>query len=242
MSLTSPATSAGLSPAAASFQDQQVWVPLRDPGPSHSEPAGAPVIQMSVTQSDCLPPIPPHRQRDGLWQAAAASHVTDTHLSPCGIHRDVPLRLPFDTWCITWSKNTAYVHGHKRGWCFFSSLLTLKLLWWDSELTDWAKHQVWDQGSASNGSALFFASSWCLLNVVVMLLREDQNRIKQKVFQNAAAFLFLCARLQKELKLLSWSLWAALKASLKITRLVNGCCRYLHMFNWIPVSTCALPG
>lgn len=212
-------------PAAAA----SVLVPLRDPGPCHSEPAP------SGGAKGCWCSCHPHPQkcnparlsplaalwstggvtsaREPLWKAAEACHVTD--------HGHVPLRFPFDTWCVTWS--------HLMCMDAQAALMGSRSL-----LTDWAEHQAshrsGHQTTVSNGSALFFASrAWCLLNIFVMLLHEDQTGLGISFFKMLLLFLS-CRR--------SWSLWAGLKASLKITRLVNTRCNYLH----ISIEFLSLPG
>lgn len=147
--LTSPVTSAGLSPAAASFLGLQISVPLRDPGPSHSQPAlsgGAEGFWSSCDPDpDKCDPIRlsapaglwstvivtpqrlPGRQRDRLWKAAEACHVTDTHLSP------------------PWNTQMSY-------WGFYLIPGASVLMGIRSLMRDWAKHQVSDLSSGSGFS------------------------------------------------------------------------------------------
>lgn len=199
--LTSPATSAGLSSAAASFLGLQISVPLRDPGPSHSQPAlsgGAEGFWSSCDPDpDKCDPIRlsppaglwstvvvtpqrlPGRQRDRLWKAAEACHVTDTHLSPPWNTQRCPTEVSI--WYLV----------HLFWW--------ESDLWWETGQSTKSQIRAVDQGSVSNGSALFFASRCsmsfkCLCDAAA----PGPNWIRQKVFQNADAFIF-CRR--------SWNSW-----------------------------------
>lgn len=156
-------TPTGLSPAAASFLGQQISVPLRDPGPSHSEPA-------------------------------EACHVTDTHLSPPWNKQ----RCLCDTWCITWYQNTLYVDGrHRRPvWYVFlhywhrswAVLMGIRTLMGKSPSLR-SEQRLRVQFLMGVLFSLRLAA-WCLLNVFVMLLHEDQTELGKRFFKMRPLFFF----------------------------------------------------